>query len=109
MAVSTNQFKLNTLAKNLGLKSKDLVDVLASAGIETKTTTKTLEPYEFDVLFDALTKSHQITDIGAYLDGVTYIPSKVKKELPKVEKVPEAPNMVVRTTAIKPREAPPIV
>ena len=91
MAVSTNQFKLNTLAKNLGVKSKDLVDVLAAAGIEAKTTTKTLEPYEFDILFDTLTKSHQITDIGAYLDGVTYIPSKVKKAPPKPEPAPEAP------------------
>ena len=92
MAVSTNQFKLNKLAKDLGLESKDLVELLSAAGMKPKTTTKTLEPIEFDILFDALTKSHQITDIGAYLDGVTYIPSKVKKAPPKPKPVPEEPK-----------------
>ncbi|MBQ7172919.1 MAG: translation initiation factor IF-2 [Clostridia bacterium] len=93
MAVSTNKFvlnKLNTLAKDLGKKSKDLADVLVAAGVEVKTTTKTLEPLEFEILFDALTQANQITDIGSYLDGVTYIPSKVKKAEPKAEPKEEA-------------------
>lgn len=105
MAVSTNQFKLNTLAKALGLKSKDLADVLSAAGMEPKTTTKTLEPIEFDILFDTLTKAHQITDIGAYLDGVTYIPSKVKKEPPKkAEPAPEAPAKEEKAEATVPEQ-----
>ncbi|MBQ9785476.1 MAG: translation initiation factor IF-2 [Clostridia bacterium] len=73
------QFKITKLAKDLGLKSKDLVELLAQNGIEAKTTQKALEPAEFDILFDQLTSANQITDIGSYLDGVTYIPSKVKK------------------------------
>ena len=89
MAAINQQFKLNKLAKDLGLKSKELVEILTQNGIEAKTTQKALEPAEFDVLFDQLTRANQITNIGDYLDGVTYIPSKIKKETKKAE--PEKP------------------
>ena len=85
MAANNQQFKITKLAKDLGLKSKDLVEVLSQNGIEAKTTQKALEPAEFDVLFEALTRANQITDIGKYLAGETYIPSKVKKPSPKAE------------------------
>ncbi len=85
-AINHNQqFKITKLAKDLGLKSKDLVDILAKNGIEAKTTQKALEPNEFDILFDELTRANQISDIGDYLNGVSYIPSKIKKEVPKAE------------------------
>ncbi len=90
MASTINQqFKLTKFAKDLGMKSKDLVELLAQNGIEAKTTQKALEPLEFDILFESLTQANQITDIGSYLDGVTYIPSKPKKEekAEKVEKI----------------------
>ena len=107
MASTINQqFKITKLAKDLGMKSKDLVELLAQNGIEAKTTQKALEPLEFDILFESLTQANQITDIGSYLDGVTYIPSKPKKvektekaekeekaeKVEKVEKVQEAPK-----------------
>ncbi len=90
MAAINQQFKINKLAKDLGLKSKDLVEILSQNGIEAKTTQKALEPNEFDVLFDTLTRANQISNIGDYLDGVTYIPSKVKKEKPVKKKAEEA-------------------
>ena len=87
MASTINQqFKITKFAKDLGMKSKDLVELLAQNGIEAKTTQKSLEPLEFDILFESLTQANQITDIGSYLDGVTYIPSKAKK-VEKAEKV----------------------
>ncbi len=88
---ANQQFKLNKLAKDLGLKSKELVEILSQNGIEAKTTQKALEPAEFDVLFDTLTRANQISNIGDYLDGVTHIPSKVKKA-PKKEEPAEAPT-----------------
>ena len=93
MASTINQqFKITKFAKDLGMKSKDLVELLAQNGIEAKTTQKSLEPLEFDILFESLTQANQITDIGSYLDGVTYIPSKVKKaeKVEKTEKVEKA-------------------
>ena len=95
MAGINQQFKITKLAKDLGLKSKELVEILNQNGIEAKTTQKALEPVEFDILFESLTKAHQITNIGNYLDGVTYIPSKVKKAAPKkveASAVAEAPK-----------------
>ncbi len=78
MAVNP-QFKINQIAKDLGKKSKDIVDLLAGKGFDVKNTQKSLEAIEFDVLFDTLTKENQIVEIENYLDGVTYIPSKAKK------------------------------
>ena len=78
------QIKANQFAKDLNLRSKDIVDIMAGRGIELKTQ-KTLEPHEFDVLFDAITSSHQIEGIDDYIDGITFIPSKLEKS----EKAPE--------------------
>ena len=72
------QIKANQLAKDLNLKSKDITDIMAGKGIELKTQ-KALEPHEFDVLFDALTSAYQIEGIDDYIDGVTFIPSKLEK------------------------------
>ena len=92
MAVNP-QFKITQIAKDLGKKSKDIVDILTQKGVEVKNTQKNLEAKEFDILFESLTKSHQIVEIENYIDGITYIPSKVKKEAPKVEEKPaEAPK-----------------
>ncbi len=94
MASTTNQqFKITKFAKDLGMKSRDLVEMLEKNGIEAKTTQKVLEPKEFEILFDALTKENQISNIGSYLDGKTHIPSKVKKAAKpaKEEAVEESP------------------
>ncbi len=129
------QFKINQVAKDLGKKSKDIVEILTESGFEVKNTQKVLEAKEFDVLFDKLTRAHQITEIENYLDGITYIPSKPKKEAApaqaekpaevkpieekkaesapkpteteakKAEK-PEAPKETPKKEAAKPAEAP---
>ncbi|HBF15101.1 MAG TPA: translation initiation factor IF-2 [Clostridiales bacterium] len=89
MADNKTQFKINKLAKDLGLKSKDLCDMLAKRGKEVAVQ-KSLEPAEFDILFDSLTGEHQISDIGDYLDGKSYIPSKKKPAKKKEEAKPKA-------------------
>ena len=53
------QFKVNQIAKDLGIKSKEIVDLLAEKGLTVKTQAA-LEPKEFDVLMETLTKKHQI-------------------------------------------------
>lgn len=71
---ATAQVKVNQLAKDLGLKTKDITDVFAEAGIEVKTQ-KALEPFELDLLLEKLTRANQVENIEDYIDGVTYIPS----------------------------------
>ena len=97
------QFKVNKMAKDLGMKSKDLSDILTDHGIEVKTQ-RTLEPQEFDVLFETLTRSHQITNIEDYLDGVTCIPSKKQPE--SAPATPAAPQPKAPEVKSQPAQAP---
>ncbi len=85
------QYKVNKMAKDLGMKSKELSDLLAAQGVEVKTQ-RTLEPMEFDLLFETLTRNHQISNIEDYLDGVTKIPSKVPSKEPEQAKEASAPT-----------------
>ena len=94
------QLKVNQLAKDFGLKGKDISDALAANGIEVKTTQSTLTPEQFGMLLETLSKSHQITHIEDYIDGVTYIPSRKKKRdaAPKPEDAPvEVPLRITPT------------
>ncbi len=84
---TSNLLKVNQFSKDISMKSKDIAEILAGEGIEYKTQ-RALEPNEFAILFDKLTRDNQITGIEDYLDGVTYIPPK--KETPKTVKKPEA-------------------
>ena len=95
------QYKANQLAKDLGVKSKEIVDVMAKKGIELKAQ-KALEPHEFNVLFDAITAEYQVEEIYDYIDGITYIPSRLdktsKEEKPaQAEAVEEGSQQEVKT------------
>ena len=98
------QYKVNKIAKDLGMKSKELSDILASGGLEVKTQ-RTLEPVEFDFLLETLTRANQISNIEDYLDGVTKIPSKLPPAQPK-EEAPAAPVETAKAEE-KPREEKP--
>ena len=101
MAINS-QYKVNKMAKDLGLKSKELSDILAASGKEVKTQ-RSLEPIEFDILFETLTRSHQISNIEDYLDGVTKIPSKAA---PKAEPAKETVQVAEAKPEQKPAPAP---
>ena len=95
----TQNFKVNQLSKDLGIKSKELMELLAAHGVQAKTQSA-LEPDEFGLLLNTLTKENQISGIEDYIDGITYIP--VKKKAPaKAEKPVEAekPAEEVKTAA----------
>ena len=81
MAV-TPQIKANQLIKDLNIKSKEMSDIMAEKGLEFKAQ-KALEPIEFEAFFDAITSKHQIEGIDDYIDGVTFIPSKLEKVVKK--------------------------
>ena len=85
-------FKITNLAKDLGIKSKEITELLTARGVECKSTQKTLDPAEFDVVFEALTRGKQISNIDDYLFGDTYIPTGTseKKESKKATKKEEA-------------------
>ncbi len=76
-------FKVNQLAKDLGMKNKEILTKIESSGITVKSYMATLEPDEFNLFFDELTRESQIRDLDGYLNGKTAI--KRKKAAPKAD------------------------
>ena len=113
MAINQNQTKISVLAKDFNIKSKDIVDILALAGIE-KNTSGTADSDEFSVFLDRLTAEHQITNMSDYLAGKADIERpKVKEETPKPEEktaaavqVPEKPAAAPENKATETPAAP---
>lgn len=87
MAIQQNQTKISVLAKDFNIKSKDIVDIFAAAGIEKKTT-GTVDAEEFSIFFDRLTADHQIANMSDYLAGRADIERPKAKEEPAPAKNP---------------------
>ena len=66
-------FRISQLAKDLGLKTKELTEKLNELGVSTKNTSASLEPDEVNLLFESLSKDSEIKDIDGYLRGKTVI------------------------------------
>ena len=94
------QYKVNQFAKDLNIKSKDIIETLEKKGISVKSQA-TLDAAQFGVLFEALTLENQISGIEDYIDGITYIPSVKKAEEKKTVETPVEPKPVVEV-----KEAP---
>ncbi len=84
MAVNqgANLLKVTQLSKDMNMKSKDVLEVMAAKGVELKASS-TLNAEQFEILLNTLTLDNQIDNIGNYLDGITYIPAKKKAEAKK--------------------------
>ena len=70
---SNSMFRISQLAKDLGLKTKELTEKLNELGVSTKNTSASLEPDEVNLLFESLSKDSEIKDIDGYLHGKTVI------------------------------------
>ena len=72
-AKQTSNYKVNQLAKDLGVKAKDLCGELGELGITVKSNSASLAPEEVNLLFEQLTANAQIKDIDGYISGKTSI------------------------------------
>ena len=84
------QFKVSQLAKDFNVKNKELTDILAKNGVAVKSTQASLEPAQFDILFESFTRENQIDSIEKYMSGITYSPAKEPKAEKKAESAPAA-------------------
>ena len=90
MAVNT-KLKISNFAKDIGVKSKDLVDILKAKGIDGKSASSSLEGDEVSIILSHFTKSSTVSDIGAYLTSKKEEPApEPKKEEPAVAKAEES-------------------
>ena len=93
---STSIFRITQLAKDLGLKPKDLVGRLEAIGISVKSNSATLEPDEVNLLFEQLSASARIRDIDGYIAGRTAI---TVPESPDVRAAREAKEAAAKEAA----------
>ncbi len=70
--------RVNQIAKDLDMKSKDLLAILEENDLGGKKTATVLAPDEFNLFLDKLTKDNQISDLDGYVHGKTAIPSLKK-------------------------------
>ncbi len=89
--MAQGSIKITQLSKDLGLKSKDVLDIFANELGMDKKTGGSADAEEFEVFMQKLTLSHQIKNIDAYLAGETKITLKATKAEKKEEKPEAAP------------------
>ena len=65
MAQNT-QLRVSQIAKDFNVKNKVIIDVLATMDIEGKPQTA-LDPIDFGILLNEMTKASQITNLDDYL------------------------------------------
>ncbi len=121
MPVNQVKYKISTLAKELEIKNKELLDTITNAGLSGKTQSGSLDETEFNIVLELLTSTHQVDSMDAYMNKEVIIeapqkPEPAKEEIkaePKVEKTPEkatekAPEKKPQTPApkLKVKEAP---
>ncbi len=113
-----NQIRVSGLAKDLGMKNKEVIDLLASSGIEGKTHSTVLTPDEFSLVINALTENNQIDSLDDYIDGKIKIasahtekaqkPAAGKDSAEKAENVKAESAPTKADTVIEKAEAAPI-
>ena len=96
-----NKYKVSEVAKDFGLKSKDIIDLLAKYFEGEKKHSSALEEDELDIVFETFTLENQVNEEGlkAYFDMVSERKPTEKKhekeekaETPAEEKSEEKPE-----------------
>ncbi|MBR1765104.1 MAG: translation initiation factor IF-2 [Ruminococcus sp.] len=80
------KYKLNELAKDLGLASSKLVECLAALGGEPKKTVSALTPEEVSFVFDFFTQQNQVESFDAYFANTVRPEGAPEKKIKKVVK-----------------------
>lgn len=110
MPINQVKYKISTLAKELELKNKELLDIITKAGVEAKTQSGSLDEAEFNIVMEALTGAHQIDNIDDYMNKTIIIdlpkPEPVVKEEKKAEE--KAPVEEKKPEEKKPEEKKPV-
>ncbi|MBO5273915.1 MAG: translation initiation factor IF-2 [Clostridia bacterium] len=103
MIIDNQKYRLSSLAKDLNLKNKELLELLAEAGMPAKSHSAVLEDAQFDYIMEHYTAKTTMTGLNDYMDGKTKIELKEEPK-PEVKAEPkEAPKEEVKTEA---KEAP---
>ena len=89
MATTSEKYRINALAKDLNIKSKDLITILENAGFAGRTHMAVLDEAELSVIFETLTQQNQI-DITAFFKQYDEKKNAKKEEQRKVQEAAKA-------------------
>lgn len=64
-----DKYKVHEVAKDFGLGSKDVIELLNAHMPKERKHSTVLEENELDLIFDSLTKTHEVEDFDAYLNS----------------------------------------
>ena len=88
MAQNT-QLRVSQIAKDFNVKNKVIIDVLATMDIEGKPQTA-LDPIDFGILLNEMTKASQITNLDDYLTGKIKISPAAEEKKAEPAPAPKA-------------------
>ncbi len=91
--INSPNSRISNMAKDFGVKSKQILDILEANGIEGRKNNATLSPDEYGLVLESLTRGSQITNMTQYLAGEVDIPrGEAKPAAEKTEKKASAPK-----------------
>ena len=86
------KYKVNELAKDLGLQTKDIVDVLAKYSDTPKKSGQNLEEEELNLVFEHLTQERQVASIEVIFAEAAAAEQAKSEEKPKAQPQKEQPK-----------------
>ncbi|MBQ8496890.1 MAG: translation initiation factor IF-2 [Clostridia bacterium] len=101
MAINQKPIKINTLARDFNIKSKDVIEILASVGIDKKTS-GTIDANEYALFLSQITESNQVSNITDYINGKTELPKAPEKKPEQKTTKPKSTADSAKTASAKP-------
>jgi len=89
MATTSEKYRINALAKDFNVKSKDLITILENAGFAGKTHMAVLEEAELSIIFETLTQKNPV-DITAFFKEYDDKKNAKKEEERKAQEAAKA-------------------
>ena len=95
------KYKIHELAKDFGMNSKAIIEILAKLDDEPRKHTTVLDDKQLDYIFETVTQNNQVESFDAY-----FAATAVKAEAKKEEKAPEVKEEAKKEEAPAKKEAP---
>ena len=89
MATTSEKYRINALAKDFDVKSKDIITILDNAGLAGRTHMAVLDEDELSIIFETLTQNNQV-DIAAFFKEYDDKKNAKKEEIRKEQEAARA-------------------
>ena len=99
------KYKVNELAKDLGLQTKDIVEILGKYFDTPKKSGQNLEEEELNVIFEYLTQNNQISGIEVIFAEAAAAEAKANEAKTEVKAEAKAQQPKAAAPAAKPQQS----